>query len=248
MEADPAAGVGVLAALAAGLVSFLSPCVLPLVPGYLSAVSGVRVGELEQASWRQVLVPSLLFVASFSLLFILLGLSATGIGDLLREHRQTLNKIAGVLIVAMGVFFIASVAVPRLNREWHVDALMTRAGSGGPIVAGLAFAIAWTPCVGPTLAAILTAASLSESAAHGGFLLAWYSAGLAIPFLLTAIAFSRMTTAFEAVKRHYGAIMVTGGVILIVMGVLVFTNELFRLNIEVQQFLDQYGLNFFQEV
>jgi cytochrome c-type biogenesis protein len=248
VEADPAAGVGVFAALAAGLVSFLSPCVLPLVPGYISAVSGVRVGELEQAGWRQVLVPSLLFVASFSLLFILLGLSATGIGDLLRENRQTLNKVAGVLIIAMGVFFIASVVVPRLNREWHVDTLMARAGSGGPIVAGLAFAIAWTPCVGPTLAAILTAASLSDSAAHGGFLLAWYSAGLAIPFLVTAIAFSRMTTAFEAVKRHYGAIMATGGAILIVMGVLVYTNELFRLNIEVQQFLDQYGLNFFQEV
>lgn len=248
MEADPAAGVGVFAALAAGLVSFLSPCVLPLVPGYLSAVSGVRVGELEQASWRQVLVPSLLFVASFSLLFILLGLSATGIGDLLRENRQTLNKVSGIVIIAMGVFFIASVVVPRLNREWHVEALMTRAGSGGPIVAGLAFAIAWTPCVGPTLAAILTAASLSDSTASGGFLLAWYSAGLAIPFLATAIAFSRMTTAFEAVKRHYGAIMATGGAILIVMGVLVYTNELFRLNIEVQQFLDQFGLNFFQAV
>jgi cytochrome c-type biogenesis protein len=248
VEADPAAGVGVLAALAAGLVSFLSPCVLPLVPGYLSAVSGVSPSELEGASWRRVLVPSLLFIASFSLIFILLGLSATAVGDLLRDNRQTLNKIAGVVIVLMGVLFVASAVVPRLNREWHPEALMSRAGKGSPVVAGLAFAIAWTPCVGPTLAAILTAASLSDSAAHGAFLLAWYSAGLAIPFLLTAIAFSRMTTAFEAVKRHYGAIMATGGVILIVMGVLVYTDELFQLNIEAQKLLDEFGLNFFQEV
>jgi cytochrome c-type biogenesis protein len=248
VEADPAAGVGVLAALAAGLVSFLSPCVLPLVPGYLSAVSGVSVGELEEASWRRVLVPSLLFVASFSLIFILLGLSATAIGDLLRENRQLLNKIAGVLIIAMGAFFVAAPFVSRLNREWRVDALMARAGNGGPLVAGAAFAIAWTPCIGPTLAAILTAASLSESAARGGFLLAWYSAGLAIPFLATAIGFSRMTTAFAVVKRHYGAIIGVGGAILIVMGVLVYTNELFQLNIEAQKLLDRLGLNFFQEI
>lgn len=248
MAADPAAGVGVFAALVAGLVSFLSPCVLPLVPGYISAVSGVSPGELERASWRRVLVPSLFFVASFSLVFILLGLSSTAVGELLRDNRQTLNKIAGVVIVAMGVMFIASVVVPRLNREWRIDALAERAGRGGPVVAGLAFAIAWTPCIGPTLAAILTAASLSDSAAHGAFLLAWYSAGLAIPFLATALAFSRMTAAFEAVKRHYGAIMVFGGAVLIVMGVLVFTDQLFQLNIEAQKFLDQFGLNFFQDV
>jgi cytochrome c-type biogenesis protein len=246
--ADPAAGVGVFAALAAGLVSFLSPCVLPLVPGYLSAVSGVSPAELEHAGWRRVLFPSLLFVASFSLVFILLGVSATGIGDFLRDNRDTLNKVAGILIIAMGVLFVASVVVDRLNREWHVRALMERAGNGGPLVAGAAFAIAWTPCVGPTLAAILTAASLSDSAAHGAFLLAWYSAGLAIPFLVTALAFSRATTAFEAVKRHYGAIMATGGVILIAMGVLVYTDELFQLNIEAQRILDDLGLNFFQEV
>jgi cytochrome c-type biogenesis protein len=246
--ADPAAGVGVFAALAAGLVSFLSPCVLPLVPGFLSTVSGVAPAELERAGWRRVLPPSLLFIASFSAIFILLGVSATGIGDLLRDNRQLLNKVAGVLIIAMGVLFVASVFVTRLNREWRVEALMSRAGKGGPVIAGAAFAIAWTPCVGPTLAAILSAAALSESAGNGAFLLAWYSAGLAIPFLVTAIAFSHTTTAFEAVKRHYGAIMAAGGAILIVMGVLVYTNELFQLNIEAQKFLDQFGLNFFQEV
>ncbi|MGH2952748.1 MAG: cytochrome c biogenesis CcdA family protein [Solirubrobacterales bacterium] len=246
--ADSAAGVGVFAALAAGLVSFLSPCVLPLVPGYLSAVTGVDVGELERAGWRQVLVPSLLFIAVFSAIFIVLGLTATGLGQTLQDNRELLNKISGVLIAAMGALFVASMFVARVNREWHVEALMERAGKGGPVVAGAAFAIAWTPCVGPTLAAILSAAALSDSAGHGAFLLAVYSAGLGIPFLLTALGFSRATTAFAAVKRHYSAIIATGGVILIAMGVLVYTGELFQLNIEAQRFLDRFGLNFFADV
>src|SRR3954462_942684 len=223
MQGDPAAGIGLFAALGAGIVSFLSPCVLPLVPGYLSAVTGVSVAELDRVSWRSVLAPSLIFVASFSAIFILLGVTATGIGQALNEHQGLLEKIAGILIIALGVYFVASLFVARLNREWHVEALMSRAGKGGPVVAGAAFAIAWTPCLGPTLGAILTAASLSSSAAHGALLLAVYSAGLGIPFLATALAFSRMTTTFAAVKRHYAAIMAVGGAILIAMGVLILT-------------------------
>ena len=248
METDPAAGVGVLAALAAGLVSFLSPCVLPLVPGYLSAVAGLDPSEIEGAGWRRVVVPSLLFVAAFSAIFLLLGLTATGVGQTLQDNREVLNKAAGALIIAMGVLFVASMFVARLNREWHVGALVDRAGRGGPVVAGAAFAVAWTPCVGPTLAAILGAAALSESAGHGALLLGFYSAGLGIPFLLTALAFSRATTAFAAVKRHYTAIIAAGGMILIAMGVLVYTNELFQINIEAQKLLDRLGLNFFNEV
>jgi len=248
LSSDPTAGVGIFAALAAGVVSFLSPCVLPLVPGYLSAVSGVSASELESAGWRRVLGPSLLFVASFSAIFILLGLTATGLGATLQDHKQLLTKISAALIVAMGVLFVASLFVTRLNREWHVDGLLERAGKGGPIVAGAAFAIAWTPCIGPTLGAILSAASLSGSAAHGALLLAVYSAGLAIPFLLTAIAFSRMTTAFTVVKRHYQAIVATGGVILIAMGVLIWTGELTQLNIEAQRLLSESGLDFWNSV
>jgi cytochrome c-type biogenesis protein len=248
VETDPAAGVGIFAALAAGLVSFLSPCVLPLVPGYLSAVTGVAAEDLEHASWRRVLVPSLLFIASFSAIFIALGVTATGVGDLLRDNRELLNKIAGAVIIAMGVLFVAALFVTRLNREWHVEALLARAGKGGPVIAGAAFAIAWTPCIGPTLAAILSAASLSESAGRVAFLLGVYSAGLAIPFLLTALAFTRMTTAFDAVKRHYAVIIGAGGAILIVMGVLVYSGELFQLNIEAQKFLDRFGLNIWADV
>ena len=241
---ETASGVGILAALAAGVVSFLSPCVLPLVPGYLSAVSGVKPTEIDTAPLRRVLVPALLFVASFSAIFIVLGLGATKLGSSLNEHRETLERVSAVVIVLLGVFFLATPFVARLGREWRVDALMARAGRGGPLVVGAAFAIAWTPCVGPTLGAILTAASLTESTARGAYLLAWYSAGLAIPFLLTAVAFNRMTTVFAVVKRHYAAIVATGGAILIVMGVLIWTGELTQLNIEAQKLLNSVGLDF----
>lgn len=241
-------GVGLLTALFAGMVSFLSPCVLPLVPGYLSAVTGIRASELEDASWRSVIPPALVFIASFSVIFILLGLTAFGVTQSLRQNQDTLNHVAGVMIIVMGVLFVAAMFVNRLNREWHVDSLIERAGSGGPLIAGAAFAVAWTPCIGPTLAAILTLAGTTGSAWQGGVMLAVYSAGLGIPFLLTAIAFTRMTTAFDWVKRHYGAIMATGGVVLIAMGVLVFTGELTQLNADAQRALDGLGINFFNEV
>lgn len=240
--------MGIFAALAAGVVSFLSPCVLPLVPGYLSAVTGVSANELDEADWRRVLGPSLLFVASFSTIFILLGLASTGIGSFLKDNKDLLTTISGVLIIAMGVLFVASLFITSLNREWHVDALLERAGRGGPIVAGAAFAIAWTPCIGPTLGAILSAAAVTGSAGHGAFLLAVYSAGLAIPFILTALAFSRMTTAFTVVKRHYQAIVAVGGVILIAMGFLILSGNITQLNIEVQSWMESSGIDLWNQV
>jgi cytochrome c-type biogenesis protein len=241
--ADPAAGVGIFAAIGAGVVSFLSPCVLPLVPGYLSAVTGVSPHELEGAGWRQVLGPSLLFIGSFSAIFVVLGLTATGLGQLLSDHRSTLEDVSGALIVALGVLFVAAAFVPRLGREWHVDALLARAGRGGPVVAGAAFAIAWTPCIGPTLGAILTAAAASNSAGHGALLLVAYSLGLGIPFLATAIAFSRMTTAFAAIRRHYAVVIGIGGAILIGMGVLILTGEFAQLNVKAQELTSNLGIN-----
>ena len=124
ISSDPAAGVTIFAALGAGIVSFLSPCVLPLVPGYLSAVTGVSAAELDDAGWRRVLVPSLLFVASFSAIFIALGLTATGLGSFFQDNQELLTKISAGLIILMGVLFVASLFVTRLNREWHVEALM----------------------------------------------------------------------------------------------------------------------------
>ncbi len=243
-SSDTATGVGIPLALAAGLVSFLSPCVLPLVPGYLSTVIGVTPADLKGGvGARRVLVPSLLFIASFSAIFILLGMSATVIGSSLQAHKQELEQIGGVLIVLMGVAFLATPFVGLLNREWHSESLLRLAGRGGPLVAGAAFAIAWTPCTSITLGAILTQAAISSSAAHGALLLAFYSAGLAIPFLLIALAFERMTTALGVVKRHFPVIIGVGGVVMIVLGVLILTGEFTILNAKANTLLQGTGLN-----
>ena len=230
-----------VAAFAVGFVSFISPCVLPLVPGYLSAVSGVSVGELQAG--RKVLVPALAFCASFTLVFVALGATATGIGTTLNANRSTLETVAGALIILMGLFFVATPFVPRLNREWRVDALIARAGSGGPLVAGAAFAVAWTPCVGPTLGSILTAASTKDTVTEGALLLVAYSAGLAVPFLLTAIAFTRATTAFRWLRDRYLIVTAVSGVVLVGMGFLLMTGQLTDLNIEAQRLLDKVGLD-----
>jgi cytochrome c-type biogenesis protein len=227
---DAATGVGIPLALAAGLVSFLSPCVLPLVPGYLSTVIGVAPADIERAGARRVLGPSLLFIASFSLIFILLGLTATQVGSLLTDHIGTLRTAGGALIVAMGLFFLATPFVDALNFQWHSESLMRLAGRGGPVVAGAAFAIAWTPCTSVTLGAILTQAAVSSSAAHGALLLAFYSAGLAIPFLAIALAFERMSGALAVVKRHFPVIVGVGGAVMIALGLLIVTGEFTVLN------------------
>ena len=240
---DPVSGADVPVAFIAGLVSFLSPCVLPLVPGYLSAITGVSPNEIEDGDWRRILVPSLLFIASFSAIFILLGLAATQIGSSLRENQDTLTDVGAVLLIVMGVLFIAAMFFDRLNREWRVDALMERAGKGGPLLAGAAFSIAWTPCTGPALGGIFTLAAIDGEALHGAFLLAVYSLGLALPFLITALAFSRATTAFGAIKRHYRAITATGGAILIAMGVLILSGGFTELNTWAQRVTNELGLN-----
>jgi cytochrome c-type biogenesis protein len=240
---DPVSGADVPVAFIAGLVSFVSPCVLPLVPGYLAAVTGVSVSEIDDADWRRVLAPSLLFIASFSSVFIALGLAATALGQTLRDNQDLLTDLGAVLLIAMGLLFIASMYIDRLNREWHVEALLARAGKGGPIVAGAAFSIAWTPCVGPALGGILTLASIDGELASGALLLAVYSLGLAIPFLVTALAFSRATAAFAVVRRHYRAIVIGGGGILIAMGVLILTGAFTELNIWAQKLTSELGLN-----
>ena len=240
----------VLAAFAVGFVSFISPCVLPLVPGYLSAVSGVSVAEMQTGERRlsKILLPAIIFCLSFTVMFVALGMTATGIGSTLASHRDLLDKLAGGLIIALGLFFVATPFVPVLNKEWRPDALIRRAGSGGPVVAGAAFAVAWTPCVGPTLGAILTAASTSASVGHGGVLLAFYSAGLAVPFLLTAIAFDRATTAFRWIRNNYILVTAVSGAVLIFMGILMLTGELTRLNIQAQAWLNDLGLDFLYRV
>jgi len=235
---DAASGIAVPVAFGAGLISFLSPCVLPLVPGYISAVAGGQPGEVQA---RRVIGPSLAFIGSFSFIFIVLGL----LGQ--RALRgaltgPTADKVSGAVIIAMGVLFVLAPLVPSLAREWHVSRLMQRAGRGGPVLTGAAFALAWTPCTGPTLGAIVTAAGTSNSAWHGAILLAVYCAGLGVPFLITGLAFGTATSAFTVIKRHYPVVIGLGGAVLISMGVLIWTGEFTTLNITVSNWLQSLGL------
>jgi cytochrome c-type biogenesis protein len=242
-------GATVLAAFAVGFVSFISPCVLPLVPGYLSAISGISFAEIREGRSRaHVLGPAIIFCISFTVMFVALGMGATGLGHWLGEHRVALRHISGIVIALMGVLFIAVLFVPKLNREWRPDALIQRAGTGGPVIAGLAFAVAWLPCTGPTLAAILTAAGNQGTVGKGGLLLAFYSLGLAVPFILSALAFSTFSGVFKFFRNHYTAITAVSGVVLIAMGVLLYQNELSRLNSEALQAMDDLGINFFQNI
>jgi cytochrome c-type biogenesis protein len=235
---DPASGVEIPVAFGAGLISFLSPCVLPLVPGYISAVAGVAPAEIRP---RRVIGPSLAFVGSFSAIFIVLGLlgqqalhgALTG---------PTALKVSGAVIVAMGALFLLAPFVPALAREWRAAGLMERAGRGGPVLTGAAFALAWTPCTGPTLGAIVTAAGTSSSATHGALLLAFYCAGLGVPFLITGLAFGTATSVLEVVKRHYPVVIGLGGAVLMAMGVLIWTGEFTNLNITVSHWLNTLGL------
>jgi cytochrome c-type biogenesis protein len=163
-------------------------------------------------------------------MFVALGMTATGLGQTLQEHRALMRQISGLVIAALGAFFIATLFIPAFNREFRSQKLLQKASSGGPIVAGLAFAVAWLPCTGPTLGVILTAASNQNTVGKGAGLLAVYSLGLAVPFLLCALAMASMTRVFKVFRNHFRSITFAAGLILIVMGVMLYTNDLTRLN------------------
>lgn len=234
-----------LAAFGVGLLSFFTPCVLPLVPGYLATISGVAAAErVDQHGARQLLGPALVFVASFTVIFMLGGMVATGIGQLMTDNTELLRKISGISIIALGVFMAASIFVPALNVEMRSQQLAKRAGVGGPIIAGAAFAIAWTPCLGPTLGAILTAASTQQHLLEGAVLLFFYSMGLAVPFIASAMGVGALASASGWIKRHYPLLLGVSSAVLIVIGVLILTDEFFRLNAWAADLTGSLDLNF----
>ncbi|HSJ24632.1 MAG TPA: cytochrome c biogenesis protein CcdA [Longimicrobiales bacterium] len=208
-------------AFAAGVISFLSPCVLPIVPGYLGFITGMSMDELSGGvSRRAVLVPALFFVAGFSLIFVLMGASATLIGQVLKVYQDWIARIGGLLIIVFGLHLLGVLRFGALMRERRVHLARSPAGYAGAVVAGAAFGAGWTPCLGPVLGALLTFASARATLAEGMFLLGFYSLGLALPFLLAAAG----TGAFlRASRRMRGLIPVlekTSGVILVAVGLL----------------------------
>jgi len=221
--------VSLAGAFLAGLLSFLSPCVLPLVPAYLSYISGVSVNELRQQDdvasgvRRRALLQALWFVAGFSLIFIALGASATLLGQWMLEHMQVLGKVAGAIIVVFGLHYAGIIRIPLLMMDARFDAGGVDAKHGmGALVLGAAFAFGWTPCIGPILGAILAVAGAQADMLRGISLLAIYSLGLAIPFLLAALATDAFLRWSQGFKRHLVVVEKISGVLLIIVGVLIF--------------------------
>jgi len=216
-----------LVAFLAGVLSFLSPCVLPLVPGYLSLMSGVSVEKLKQGegTGRAVLANALLFVLGFSVVFVAMGASASAVGAFLNEYRSILFKIAGVIIILFGVFLLGLVKLSWLYRDVRYQGALNP-GKLGTFLLGIAFAFGWTPCIGPILGALLLLAATKETVAQGVFLLAVYSAGLGMPFLLTALGLNSFLSFYQGFRRYLQWVERAAGVLLIAVGLLVATNQL----------------------
>jgi cytochrome c-type biogenesis protein len=226
-------------AFGAGILSFLSPCMAPLVPGYLSFVSGVSVQDIQRGdrlAMTKVLGASLLFILGFTLVFVMMGTSASFVASFVELHRRLLYQVAGGVMVVMGILVTGLVRIPLLYQERRLNLTADSLGAAGPIVLGMAFAFAWTPCVGPILAAILFYASATETAGRGGLLLFVYSLGMAVPFILSAMAFSRGIGILNWVRRHYAVISALSGAILIGVGVLFLTERWYHLNLLMQRF------------
>lgn len=206
-------------AAAAGAASFLSPCVLPLLPGYLSFVSGVSIDRLH-VDTRRVFVSTLAFVLGFSVVFTLIGAGAGFVGDLLFTHRRTLQIASGVMLVILGIVVTGLVPMGRLQGERRLLPFRPPKGLLGAGLTGVAFSIAWTPCVGPILASILTLAASGSSPFGGAALLFTYSLGLAVPFTLSGLFFAKAMGAFSWVKRHFAVIKIASGALLVAYGLL----------------------------
>ncbi|SYZ73352.1 Cytochrome c-type biogenesis protein CcdA [Candidatus Zixiibacteriota bacterium] len=223
--------VGYFSALLAGGLSFVSPCVLPLIPGYISFISGVSLEELtdrEKASKHlaRVAINTIFFVIGFSLVFVALGASASFIGKWLFQNLALFNKIAGVLIFVFGLHVAGVFRIRALNYEKRIHAGSKKFGIWGSVLIGMAFAFGWTPCIGPILGSILTMAANQETVSQGILLLGFYSAGLGIPFILTALLFNWLIGFFGFIKRHFRAVEIISGGLLMAIGVLIFFNLL----------------------
>jgi len=225
-------------ALTAGVVSFLSPCVLPLIPGYISFISGVSVAEMNETSDGlftfdlqrfRVLLSAFLFVMGFSLVFVLLGASATWLGTLATSHLSLLGKISGIVIIFFGLLKLGIIKTHWFLRDTRVQFNVKKRNALVSLLLGMAFAFGWTPCVGPILGAILTYAGTVNNVDAGIKLLLVYSAGLGIPFLLTALFIQYFSGFFNRIKKYLGIIERVTGLVLIVMGWLIFTDSLTRL-------------------
>lgn len=236
--------MGIPAAFAAGLVSFLSPCVLPLVPGYVSLISGVGVEELkvqETAVLRRVMLNSVAFVLGFSIVFVVLGALSTEVGQLASQYKSVLAQVAGVLVIVFGLHLTGILRIKALYADKRLHNVKGGNTPWGAFVIGFAFAFGWTPCVGPILSGILVIAAAQNSVGKGILLLTVYSLGLAVPFLLTALGIERFMKFYTGFRRHMHVVEVASGALLIALGILLVFGKLTLLS-QYFSFLNRFVL------
>jgi cytochrome c-type biogenesis protein len=239
--------VSYLAALGGGVVSFLSPCVLPIVPAYLSVITGLDVAEVKEGDRQhlpRIALHTGLFIAGFSTVFVLLGLAATTFGRSLQRNQTTITRWSGVLIIAMALYMLGSLVLraPGLyqERRWHPN--LSRFGPFAAPIAGAAFGFGWTPCIGPVLGAVLGKAATQSESTQGAILLLFYSAGLGIPFMATGLAFGHLAGALNWVKRHSNAITASSALALGFFGLLLALDRFTWLTVQLQDGLRAIGL------
>jgi cytochrome c-type biogenesis protein len=233
-----------LAAFVAGVLSFLSPCVLPLVPGYVSLISGASVEELqvsERRVLRTVMLHSITFVLGFSVVFVALGAVATSVGEVFNEYHSLLSRIAGIVVIIFGLHLTGLLPIKAFYADKRMHNVKGGASAVGSFAVGFAFAFGWTPCIGPILATILLFASAQQTVWKGTLLLAVYSMGLAVPFLLTSLGVDRFLSFYGRFRRHLHTVEVVSGVLLMAIGVLIFLNNL-RLLSGYLSFLNRFAL------
>ncbi|MGH9153554.1 MAG: cytochrome c biogenesis CcdA family protein [Acidimicrobiales bacterium] len=236
-----ASNPGVVVAFAAGMLSFLSPCVLPLVPGYLSLMSGVGTADLAvatRADTGRLLRSTLLFVAGFTVVFVALGATASAVGSFLLDHQRTLNTVAGVVVIAMGLTMAGVVTPAFMQRERRVQVLPSKLGGLAPPVMGMAFAFGWTPCLGPVLASLLALAGAEATLGRGVALLFAYSLGLGVPFVAAGLGFGRLAGTLDWARRRARAVNLVSGLLLAGFGFLLLTNRLTDLSRELVELMD----------
>ena len=236
--------VSIVAALLAGMLSFLSPCVLPLVPGYLSLISGAGLDELKAPQARlmqRVMLNSIAFIFGFSVVFVALGAAATEVGQVLGIYKHTLARIAGVIIILFGLHLTGIFKIKALYTDARLHSVKGSSTPVGAFVIGFAFAFGWTPCLGPILSAILAIAAEQNTLAKGVLLLAVYSLGLAVPFLLTSLLMERFLKFYSRFRSHMHALEVASGVLLIALGVLLVIGR-FTLISNWLSFLNRFAL------
>jgi cytochrome c-type biogenesis protein len=222
-----------IGAFLAGIVSFLSPCVLPLVPGYVSLISGTGAAALDQGAERplgRVMLNSLMFILGFSIVFVSLGAAATGVGQFMAEYRREFTYLAGIVIIIFGLHLTGLLKIKYLYADKRMHSVQGSSSMWGSFAVGFAFAFGWTPCIGPILSTILFAAASEGTVAKGVALLAIYSAGLAVPFLLTSFGIDLFMAFYTRFRRHLHTVEVISGVLLIAIGVLVLTRRLTMLS------------------